>query len=56
MRTWAKWDDADPGFVEIDLVGHEGANSKRQFCFTLDLTDISTGWTETRSVKNKAQT
>lgn len=25
------------------------------FCFTLDITDIATGWTETRSVKNKAQ-
>lgn len=55
MRTWAEWDDAVPGFVEIDLVGHEGGNSKGEFCFTLTITDISTGWTETRSVKNKAQ-
>ncbi|MFY9637042.1 MAG: transposase family protein [Cellulosimicrobium cellulans] len=55
MRTWAEWDDAVPGFVEIDLVGHEGGNSTGEFCFTLTITDISTGWTETRSVKNKAQ-
>lgn len=55
MRTWAEWDDARPGFVEIDLVGHEGGNSKGEFCFTLDITDIATGWTETVSVKNKAQ-
>jgi hypothetical protein len=55
MWTWAEWDDAVPGFVEIDLVGHEGGNSKGEFCFTLDITDIATGWTETRSVKNKAQ-
>lgn len=55
MRTWAEWDDAVPGFVEIDLVGHEGGNSKGEFCFTLDITDIATGWTETRSVRNKAQ-
>ena len=27
MRTWAEWDDAVPGFVEIDLVGHEGGNA-----------------------------
>lgn len=27
MRTWAEWNDAVPGFVEIDLVGHEGGNS-----------------------------
>ncbi|MCP9002116.1 transposase family protein [Pseudarthrobacter sp. RMG13] len=55
MRTWAEWDDARPGFVEIDLVGHEGGNSRGEFCFTLTITDISTGWTETRSVRNKAQ-
>lgn len=24
IRTWAQWDDAVPGFVEIDLVGHVG--------------------------------
>jgi len=55
IRTWAEWNDAVPGFVEIDLVGHEGGNSSGEFCFTLDITDIATGWTETRSVKNKAQ-
>ena len=55
VRTWADWDDARPGFVEIDLVGHEGGNSRGEFCFTLDITDIATGWTETRSVRNKAQ-
>ena len=55
MRTWAEWDDARPGFVEIDLVGHEGGNNRGEFCFTLDITDIATGWTETRSVRNKAQ-
>lgn len=24
IRAWADWNDAVPGFVEIDLVGHEG--------------------------------
>jgi hypothetical protein len=45
-----------PGFVEIDLVGHEGGNNTGEFCFTLDVTDIATGWSETRSVKNKVTT
>jgi hypothetical protein len=54
VRTWAEWDDAVPGFVEIDLVGHEGGNSFGQFCFTLTVTDICTGWTVNRSVRNKA--
>ncbi|GAC1478363.1 MAG: DDE-type integrase/transposase/recombinase [Pseudarthrobacter sp.] len=54
IRTWAEWDDAVPGFVEIDLVGHEGGNASGEFCFTLTVTDISTGWTVNRSVRNKA--
>jgi hypothetical protein len=54
VRTWAEWDDAVPGFVEIDLVGHEGGNSFGEFCFTLTVTDIATGWTVNRSVRNKA--
>ena len=43
-----------PGFVEIDLVGHEGGNSSGEFAMTLTVTDIFTGWTINRSVKNKA--
>jgi len=54
IRTWSEWDDAVPGFVEIDLVGHEGGNSFGEFCFTLTMTDIATGWTVNRSVRNKA--
>jgi hypothetical protein len=55
IRTWADWDDAAPGFVEIDCVGHEGGNPSGDFCQSLDVTDIATGWTEVRAVKNKAQ-
>ena len=43
-----------PGFVEIDLVGHEGGNASGEHCFTLTVTDIATGWTVNRSVRNKA--
>lgn len=54
VRTWSEWNDASPGFVEIDLVGHEGGNSFGEFCFTLTMTDVATGWTVNRSVPNKA--
>jgi len=27
IRTWVDWDENRPGFVEIDLVGHEGAGT-----------------------------
>jgi hypothetical protein len=51
MRTWADHDENTPGFVEIDLVGHEGGNPRGQFCFTLTVTDIATGWTENQTVR-----
>jgi hypothetical protein len=56
IRTWAQWDDVVPGFVEIDLVGHEGGNALGEHAYTLTVTDIATGWTENRSVPNKART
>jgi hypothetical protein len=41
--------------VEIDLVGHEGGNAVGEHAYTLTVTDIATGWTENRSVPNKAR-
>jgi len=55
IRTWADWDETEPGFVEIDCVGHEGGNPRGDFCQTLTVTDIRSTWTETQAVKNKAQ-
>ncbi len=54
IRSWAQWDNAVPGFVEIDLVGHEGGAASGQYCFTLTVTDIATGWRVNRSVPNKS--
>lgn len=45
IRTW---DEAALGFVEIDLVGHEGGDASGEFCFTLTVTDSATGWTVNR--------
>jgi hypothetical protein len=55
IRTFAEWDEQRPGFVEIDLVGHDGGLAAGDYCQTLDLTDIATTWTETMAVRNKAQ-
>src|SRR4051794_7163345 len=55
MRTWADHDEDAPGFVEVDLVAHEGGNAAGRFCFTLTVTDIATGWTENRTVPDKRQ-
>lgn len=55
VRTWADWDDAVPGFVEVDLVSHDGGNAAGEHAWTLTVTDIATGWTENRSVPTKAE-
>ena len=55
IRTFADWDEQQPGFAEIDLVGHDGGVAAGDYCQTLDLTDIATTWTETEAVPNKAQ-
>lgn len=55
IRTFAEWDQTQPGFVEIDLVGHDGGLSHGDFCQSLDVTDVASGWTETQAVLNKAQ-
>jgi hypothetical protein len=53
--TFADWDDARVGFLQVDLVGHEGGNPRGEFCQSLSATDVATGWIETRAIKNKAQ-
>jgi hypothetical protein len=55
IRTFADWDDARPGFVEIDLVGHDGGIASGDFIQSLNFTDIATCWDETVACKNKAQ-
>ena len=55
IRTFADWDDARPGFTEMDLVSHEGGDASGDFCYTLTLTDVATGWTQCRAVRNRAQ-
>jgi hypothetical protein len=55
IRTFAEWDEQQPGFAEIDLVAHDGGLALGDYCQTLDLTDVCTGWTEAEAVPNKAQ-
>ncbi|MBI4675710.1 MAG: transposase family protein [Chloroflexi bacterium] len=49
------WDVTEPGYVEIDLVSHSGSHAEGDFIYSLNLTDIFTGWTETRAVMGKGQ-
>lgn len=55
IRTFSEWNEQRPGFVEMDLVAHDGGLSLGDYCQTLDITDVCTGWTEALAVPNKAQ-
>ena len=55
IRTFSDCNEQKPGFVEIDLVGHDGGDGRGDFVQTLDVTDVCTTWTETEAVRNKAQ-
>lgn len=46
IRTSEQWIDIKPGYLEIDLVAHNGGNPSGRFINTLTLTDIASGWTE----------
>ena len=46
VRTFADWDDPNPGYLEIDFVVHCGGFMAGSFIHTLVTTDVSSGWTE----------
>ena len=55
LKTWHEWSDTTPGFIEIDLVSHDGGDNNGHFHFTLDATDVATGWTEAITVAGKGE-
>lgn len=42
-----------PGYVQVDTVAHCGQSLDGDFVWTLNLTDVFSGWTESRAVWNK---
>jgi hypothetical protein len=44
IRTFADWDEAKPGFFEVDLVSHDGGATRGDFNQSLNFTDIATSW------------
>lgn len=55
IRTFTEWDQSRVGFVEIDLVAHEGGDPRGEFAYSLCVTDVASGWTEPRVVRNRAR-
>lgn len=55
IRTYSDWNEARPGFLEIDLVAHGGESATGQFLHTLTMTDIATAWTECFALIGKSE-
>ena len=55
VRTFAEWDDAIPGFMEVDLVAHNGGSSRGEHLHSLDMVDVRTRWTECLGIINRSQ-
>ena len=49
------WNINEPGWLEIDLVSHSGPCAFGDFIFTLNATDIYSGWVESRAVFGKTE-
>jgi len=49
------WRVEMPGFAEVDLVSHSGNSASGEFAYSLNLTDVYTGWTETRAILGKSR-
>jgi hypothetical protein len=49
------WDVERPGFMEADLVSHCGGATQGEFIYSLNLTDILSGWVETQAVMGKGE-
>lgn len=49
------WNEKRVGFFEMDLVAHCGYSVAGEFVFTLNMTDIKTGWFEAEAILGKAQ-
>jgi hypothetical protein len=52
--TWLEYAQMPSGFFQIDLVQHDGGNPAGEFCYTLTMTDVKTGWTIHFALLNKA--
>ncbi|MFQ5567754.1 MAG: transposase family protein [Paracoccaceae bacterium] len=55
LRTFADWDETQPGFLEVDLVGHCGSSTQGFYLCTLCTVDVLTSWVELEAVWGKGQ-
>ncbi|MBI4249503.1 MAG: transposase family protein, partial [Elusimicrobia bacterium] len=47
------WEVPEPGWLEIDTVSHSGASAEGLFAYTVNATDLFSGWVECRAILGK---
>lgn len=47
------WEVPEPGWQEIDTVSHSGGQGEGLFAYTVNQTDLFSGWTECRAILGK---
>jgi len=55
IRTFTEWEDARPGFLEVDLVAPGGSPTEGFYLGPLCAVDIATAWVELDAVWGKGQ-
>lgn len=49
------WDTNELGFMEMDTVAHNGGDPSGEFIYSLDMTEIYSGWSEQYAVMGKGE-
>lgn len=49
------WDTSEAGFMEMDTVAHNGGDPSGECIYTLDMTEIYSGWSEQIAVMGKSE-
>jgi len=52
---YGRWDETVPGWCETDTVAHCGESVAGEYISSLNIIDISTGWSEQVAIKNKGE-
>lgn len=48
------WDIPDPGHFEVDLVVHSGEDNRGEYVHTIQMVDVTTGWSEIEAVYGRS--
>ena len=52
---YGAWEEKEPGWFETDTVGHSGGNPKGEFVYSLNMIDVSSGWSEQAAIWGKGE-